>query len=227
MALQLSFDFPFEDKYLLDDFIVSSSNQVAFDFIKNYNLDDDNLPKIFSIVAPELAGKTYLANIWQKKLSAEFLNLSDLEDINLVKFIQPKKCYIIENIDTIKNQELLLKIFNLIQEKHSYLLVTSSISLNRVGLKIKDLNSRLKNVFGLQIAKPDDDLIKMLLIKNFSAKQLKIGDKVIDFLTTKLHRSFVAIYDIVRLLEFYSLEKKRRITILLVKEVLRNQTIDI
>ena len=219
--MQLSFNFPFQDKYLLEDFIVSNCNQVAFEFIKNYRLDNENLPRIFAIIAPELAGKTYLANIWQKELSAEFLNLKDLEDINLVKFIQPKKCYIIEDIDEIKNQELLLEIFNIIQEKHSFLMLTSSVNLNRLGLKIKDLNSRLKNVFELKIIKPDDDFIKMLLIKNFAVKQLKVGDKVVNFLAKNLHRSFGVIFDIVKLLEFYSLEEKRRITILLAKEVLK------
>jgi len=179
--LQLSFDFPFQDKYHLEDFIVSSCNQSTFDFIKNYNLDDKNLPKVFAIIAPKLAGKTYLANIWQKKLSAEFLNLGYLEDINLVKLIQPSKCYIIEDIDRIKNQELLLAIFNVIQEKHSALLLTSSTALKSLGLKIKDLNSRLKNIFALEIIKPDDDLIKMLLIKNFAIKQLKVNNRLLIF----------------------------------------------
>jgi chromosomal replication initiation ATPase DnaA len=222
--LQLSFDFPFEDKYLIEDFIVSSSNQFVFNFIRNYNIDDTALPKIFAIIAPELAGKTYLSNIWQKKLSAEFLDLDDLIDTNLVKFIQPRKYYIIEDIDKIKNNELLLEIFNIVQAKYSFLLLTSSVNLNQVGLKVKDLNSRLKNVFELSIVKPDDDLIKMLLIKNFAEKQLLVSDKVVNFLIKNLHRSFSAIFDIVKLLEFYSLEKKRKITTLLAKEVLKKSS---
>jgi chromosomal replication initiation ATPase DnaA len=219
--LQLSFDFPFQDKYLPEDFIVSACNQAAFEFVQNYNSNDENLPKIFAVRAPKLAGKTYLANIWQRKLDAEFLNLKELENTNLIRLIRAKRFYIIEDIDQIKNQELLLQIFNLAQEKSSFLLLTSSTNLSRVGLKIQDLNSRLKNVFTLEIREPDDHLIKMLLIKNFSAKQLKVSDKVIDFLAKNLQRSFAAIFDMVKLLEFYSLEKKRNITVMLAKEVLR------
>ncbi len=161
-------------------------------------------------------------------MDAEFLNLKELETTNLIRFIRAKKCYIIEDIDQIKNQELLLQIFNLAQEKSAFLLMTSSNNLSRLGSKIEDLNSRLKNVVNLQIIKPDDHLIKMLLIKNFAAKQLKVGDKVVDFLTKNSQRSFAAIFDIVKLLEFYSLENKRRIAIPLAKEVLKkNQAIDL
>lgn len=226
--MQLSFNFPFQDKYLLEDFLVSACNQAAFEFVQNYNSNNEILPKIFAITAPKLAGKSYLANIWQKKMDAEFLDLKELANINLIRFIRAKKCYIIEDVDQIKNQELLLEIFNLAQEKSSFLLLTSTTSLNRVGLKIKDLNSRLKNIFSLQITKPDDHLIKMLLIKNFAAKQLKVNDKVIDFLVKNLQRNFAAIFDVVKLLEFYSLEKKRRIAIPLAREVLKkNQAIDL
>ncbi len=219
--MQLSFDFPFQEKYLPEDFIVSACNQAAFEFVQSYNSNDENLPKIFAIRAPKLAGKSYLANIWQKRTGAEFLNLKELENTNLISLIKAKRCYIIEDIDQIKNQELLLQIFNLAQEKSSFLLLTSSTNLNRLGLKIQDLNSRLKNVFTLEIKEPDNHLIKMLLIKNFAAKQLKVGDKVVDFLAKNLQRSFAAIFDVAKLLEFYSLEKKRNITIPLAREVLR------
>jgi chromosomal replication initiation ATPase DnaA len=219
--LQLSFDFPIQEKYLPGDFLVSGCNESAFDFVVNYDPDNQSSPKIFAIKAPKFAGKSYLANIWSKTHKAEFLDLRDLENINLIKRIRAKSFYIIENVDEIKNQELLLQIFNLAQEKSSFLMMTSKSDLFSLGYAINDLNSRLKNVFQIDIGKPDDDLIKMLLIKNFSAKQLKIEDKVIDFLSKNLKRDFATVFDVVKLLEFYSLEKKRNITIPLVKEVIK------
>ena len=219
--MQLSFNFPFQEKYLPEDFVVSPCNKAAFEFVKNYDSSNEILPKNFAIRAPKLAGKSYLAHIWCKKVGAEFLNLADLKNINLIKFIKAKKFYIIEDIDEFKNQELLLQVFNLIQEKLGYLMLTSTVNLSQVGLKIKDLNSRLRNVFQLEITSPDDDLIKMLLTRNFAAKQLKVEGRVINFLTQNLHRDFASIFDIARLLEFYSLEEKRNITIALAKEILK------
>jgi chromosomal replication initiation ATPase DnaA len=223
--LQLSFDFPFQEKYLPEDFVVSTCNQIAFNFINNYDLQNNNLPKIFSLKAPKFAGKSYLANILKKKFSAEILNLKELENANLIKLIKAKRFYIIENVEKVQNQELLLQVFNLIQEKMAFLMITSTSDLGLIGTKIKDLNSRLKNVCQIEISKPDDNLIKMLLLKNFSAKQLKVEKKVIDFLTQNLNRDFASIFDAVRLLEFYSFEKKRKITIPLIKEVILDKKV--
>jgi chromosomal replication initiation ATPase DnaA len=218
--LQLSFSFPFQEKYSLADFIVSSCNQAAFGFVEKFNPIDIKSPKIFAINGNKKSGKTYLANIWSQKFSAEFLNLDELENVNLIKRIKAQSFYIIEDIDEIKNQELLLQIFNLASEKSAFLLLTSTLDLHQMNCAIKDLNSRLKNVFQLEISKPDDDLIKMLLIKTFAAKQLNVEMSVIDFLVKNLDRSFAAVFDAVKLLERYSLEKKRNITIPLVKEAL-------
>ncbi len=219
--MQLTFNFPFLDKYLIEDFIVSSCNQTAFDFIKKYHLKDKNLPKIFAILAPKLGGKTYLAKIWQRKFAAEFLCLEELENVNLFELIKPKKFYIIEDISENNNPELLLQIFNLIQEKSASLLLTSDSVLGYDTSNIKDLDSRLRNVFSLEISSPDDALIRMLLSKNFAVKQLKVETKVIDFLVKNLGRSFADISNISKLLEFYSLERKCNINIALVREIIK------
>lgn len=226
--MQLVFDFPSQEQYSPEDFIISSANHYAFNFISNYNPGQQNLPKIFTLLAPKSAGKTYLANIWQKKFNAEFLNLGDLENTDLIKFIKDKKFYIIEDIDQIKNQKLLLQIFNLITEKSAHLMLTTTTNLHQINFTIKDLSSRLKNVFEIEIKKPDDNFIKMILIKNFATKQLKVSNQVIEFLTKNLPRNFAEIFDTVKLLEFYSLKKKKNITIPLIKEVMKqNQTIDL
>ncbi|MCE3255794.1 MAG: hda [Rickettsiaceae bacterium] len=217
--MQLAFDFPFHEKYLAEDFVVSSCNHEAFQLIQNYRIGDENLPKIFAICAPKFGGKTYLANIWKKKTEAEFLDLKELENTNLVRVIRAKHFYIVEDVDQIKNQELLLQIFNLIAEKSSYLLLTSSIKLNQINIKIEDLNSRLKNIFQIEIDDPDDDLIKMLLIKNFSSRQVKVDTKVIDFLAKNLDRNFTALHDAIRMLEFFSAEKRSGVTVPLVKQI--------
>ena len=226
--MQLSFNFPFEDKYLLEDFIVSSCNFEALNFIQHYDPKDANTTRLTGIIAPRFAGKTYLAKLWQKKLMAEFLDIKELFNANLFSFIEPKKFYIIDDVDKIKNQELLLQIINLVEEKSAFLLLTSSVKLINLGLKIKDLNSRLKNIFQLEISQPGDDLIMMLLIKNFASKQLKVESEVINFLVKNLDRSFDAVFNIVKILEFCSSERKKNITINLVKEVLKkNQPIDL
>lgn len=216
---QLSFDFLLPQNYPSEDFIVSEANRAAFNFIINYHFDDNKYPKIFAICGEEFCGKTYLAHLWQQKFNANFLDIKKLENANLLTEIHQKKAYIVEDIDKIIDQQILLQIFNLVLEKNAYLLLTSSKDLAQINYNFKDLASRLKNVFSLEIKQPDDDLIKMLLIKNFSEKQLLVDRLVIDFLAKNIKRDFVTIFKITKLLEFYSLEKKRNITIALAKEI--------
>jgi chromosomal replication initiation ATPase DnaA len=217
---QLSFDFPSQETYGLDDFIVSKANCAAFNFVSNYNIKNEKLPRIFGVFAPKMAGKTYLAHIWQKKFAGQILNLKELENTNLIQEIKSGRFYIVEDINEVKNYKLLLQIINLIGEKSSYLMITSNKNLKDINCDIKDLSSRLKNIFEIEIKNPDDDLIKMLLIKNFSEKQIAVNNLIIDFLLKIIPRNFAAIFNTVKLLEFYSLEKKRAITIPLIKEVL-------
>ncbi len=186
----------------------------------NYSTNHQNIPNIFAIRASQFSGKTYLAHIWSRRFKAEFLDLLDLKNVNPAKLIEANNFYIIENIDEVKNQELLLQIFNLAQEKLAFLLITSNVDLKQIGCEIKDLNSRLKNVVTIKIDNPDDLMIEMLLTKNFFIKQLQVEKKVINFLVKNINRSFASIHNTIKLLEFFSLERKRNITIALAKKVL-------
>jgi len=221
---QSSFNFPFIDHYLDDDFLVSEENSKAFNFISNYDKNNDILPKIFAIYGKKHCGKAHLAHIWQRKMSAEFLDLEKLEDFEIASHIEKNQAYIVENIGQITNQIALFHIFNIVAEKNCYLMLTSHINLGQIKYNFADLSSRLKNIFTIEIKDPEIDFIKMLLIKQFSAKQLMIEDKVIDYLAKNIDRNYEAVMQISKLLEFYCFEEKRKITIPFVSNVLeKNQ----
>jgi chromosomal replication initiation ATPase DnaA len=221
---QLSFNFPNSDidQYSIEEFIVSKANKKAFDFVNNYDVENIKTPRIFGIFGSEFSGKTYLAKIWQKRTRADFLEVDDLEGVNLVKMIKENQAYIIENIDNIQNHFLLLQIFNIAQEKSSYLMITSNKRFSEGNYQFKDLSSRLDNIFNIKIGNPDDSLIKMLLIKYFSSMQLVVEDRVIEFLIKKIDRNFKAIHNLIKIIEFYSMEQKKKITISFIKEICQN-----
>ena len=150
------------------------------------------------------------------------MDINNLQNTDLSGFISENQAYIIENIDEIKNQKNLFHLFNFIVEKNCYLLITSCLPTPMINYQFADLASRLKNIFTLKIENPEIDLIKMILIKNFSLRQLMIEAQVIDYIAKNIERSYLAIFEITKLLEFQCFEKKRTITIPLVSEVLRN-----
>jgi chromosomal replication initiation ATPase DnaA len=219
---QSSFDFPFLDHYLDDDFLSAPENSKAFEFISNYNSQNKDLPNIFVISGKRFCGKTHLACIWQRKLKAEFLKIDSLEDFEAAGQIEENCSYIIENIEEISNQTVLFHIFNIAAEKNCNLMLTSGMPINQIKYDFADLSSRLKNVFAMNIADPDIEFIQMLLIKQFALRQLRIDDRVIDYIAKNIDRSYESVVQISKLLEFYCFEKKKTITVPFVSEVLKS-----
>lgn len=218
---QSSFDFPFLDRYLDCDFIASKENERAFNFIQNYDIKNHNLPKIFAIYGEHSCGKTHLAHIWQRKMNGSFLSVNNLQEGEIVSQIESNKSYIIEDIESVKNQIIMFDIFNIILEKNCSLLLTSNKNPELIKYNLADLASRIRNVFAIEIQRPESEFIKILLIKKLADKQLKIDDKIIDFLAKNLDRSYLKIEQFIKLVEFYSFERKEKITQKFVKELLQ------
>ena len=73
----------------------------------------------------------------------------------------------------------------------------------------------------MEIKSPDDEMCKMLMIKLFSDKQIIIKNKeIFDFIFKRLTRTHFDIFKFVEKLDRLSLEKKRQLTIPLIKEII-------
>ena len=97
----------------------------------------------------------------------------------------------------------------------------SSIDINTYVFKLRDLQSRLREFIYLEIKSPDDEMCKMLMVKLFSDKQIIIKNKeIFDFIFKRLNRTYFDIYFFVEKLDRLSLEKKRQLTIPLIKEII-------
>ena len=63
--------------------------------------------------------------------------------------------------------------------------------------------------------------MELLLIKIFNDKQLKINPNIIDFLVSRLERSYESINLFIEKIDKFSLEKGKKITISLINDLLR------
>ena len=92
---------------------------------------------------------------------------------------------------------------------------------NNHKFKLKDLKSRLKTFYHVSISDPDDEMIKIILTKLLIEKQFIIKNpEIFEFLVNRIERSYQSIYNLVDKLDKLSLEKKRQLTIPLIKEIL-------
>ena len=87
-------------------------------------------------------------------------------------------------------------------------------------IRLKDLNSRFKNVLSAKIDKPDDELIYALIVKNFSDSQIILDKKLINFICKRIARSYDKISEFICTIDEISLKKKKTINLKIIKEIL-------
>ena len=101
------------------------------------------------------------------------------------------------------------------------ILITSDLDIDGYKFNFKDLKSRLKTFYHVSISNPDDEMIKIILTKLLYEKQFIIKNpEIFEFLIKRIERTYQSIYNLVDKLDKLSLEKKRQLTIPLIKEIL-------
>ena len=214
---QLIFNFPFTTNYFEEDFFVSSSNFEAYKLIETWpKWPSRNI----NIYGPSGCGKSHLANILKKKINSFFINASDISN-NSLALIKLKECLIIDNYENNIEENLLYTIINQTHQSNQYVIINSDQPISSLEIKLEDLKSRLNSFSKITIDLPTDDLIKVVLTKNFSDKHIQIDNKLIDFILKHINRSYEDIFNFIKKIDELSLSTGKSININLIKKVLK------
>jgi len=214
---QLILKFPSHQAYKREDFYVSSSNQQAYDFINSW---PRWIKRIVNIFGPSGSGKSHLASILKNKTSCLQINSNELNEKIFIRY-KTKETLIIENLDKKISEKLLFSLWNVALQDNKYLMTTSKKPISSYKFKLKDLESRVKSSLIIGINLPNDDLISVILAKNFSDKQIKVEKKHIDYIIKRIDRSYEKISQFIFTLDKYSLKKGSPFSLKLIKEVLK------
>jgi chromosomal replication initiation ATPase DnaA len=131
-----------------------------------------------------------------------------------------KNC-IVENVSRCKDENALFHLYNHIVNQGGYMLLTDREPLSHLDYQLPDLVSRLKSVPDIEVFEPDDVLLRTVLMKSFSDRQLRVGLDVVEFLLIRMERSFSSVGHLVKNLDDLSLVEKRNITVPFVKQVMQ------
>ena len=217
MNNQLILKFPSHRAYKKEDFYVSPSNQEAYDLINSW---PKWIKRSVNIFGPSKSGKSHLASILKNKTSSLQIESNKLNEDVFLKF-KTKEALIIENLNDQVEEKLLFSIWNVAIQDNKYLLITSLKPINSFKFKLKDLMSRVRSGLIIGINLPSDDLISVILAKNFSDKQIKVEKKHIDYIIKRIDRSYEKISQFILTLDKYSLKKGSPFALKLIKEVLK------
>tara|TARA_Y100000816_G_scaffold222024_2_gene167050 strand:+ start:1636 stop:2304 length:669 start_codon:yes stop_codon:yes gene_type:complete len=213
---QLLLEFDYKTNFNEHDFYLSKSNSNAFNLINRW---PDWEKKILNISGEKFSGKSHLANIFKSKSKAILINGNNIDN-SIFRNLKLYECIIIDDFDKCKEEELLYSLFNLVDQDNKYLMINSLKPINQIKYNLPDLTSRSKNCIYAEIENPDDELLFAIILKNFSDRQIKIEKKIINFIISRIDRSYRKIDEFIYKIDELSLKKKKPINFKTIKEIL-------
>lgn len=200
-ASQIPLSFPVVPAMSREDFLVSDCNREALAWIERW--PQWNAPALY-IYGPAGSGKSHLAAIWKGMAGS---SAQVIEDLDAALGDRPQ-------------EETLFHLYNRVRQTPGSLLVTGTKPLALQRFAIPDLASRLKSCPQVALGLPDEHLLRALLVKLFSDRQMRIDVSVIEYALARMERSFVAARDLVAQLDQASMTEKRAVTTAMVRAVL-------
>jgi chromosomal replication initiation ATPase DnaA len=217
-ARQLALDLGLTPSHARADFVVGEPNLLAFELIERW--PDWPRPGLV-LHGPEGAGKSHLVHLWLGRLGGRRIEAAALGGEDLAALAtQPVA---VEDVDQGVDETTLLHLFNRAMEAGAGLVLTGRSAAASWPLRLPDLRSRLLSLPAAGLALPDDALLRAVLAKLFADRQLKIDDRVLSYLPTRMERSFAAARHLVASVDKAALAAHREVTLALVGEVLRGK----
>ena len=196
--------FDYEKNFQSEDFYISKSNKHVFDFLNLWPKWEKNF---VNIIGDKFSGKSHLIDIFLKKNKGIKLNADSLKNDDLKK-LETYENIVIENLTFKIDEKLLYSLFNIVEHDNKYLVVTSTYPIVDLNFNLNDLKSRAKNFLLLGLEKPDDELIYAIIIKNLSDRQISLDNKLINYIISRVERSYSKIYEFIYKIDQLSLKKK-------------------
>ncbi len=198
---QLAFNLGHRQAQGREDFWVSVCNKDAVAWLDKW---PDWPGPALVIFGPASCGKTHLLQVWKKGKGDKAVILDDASKIAGDR----------------AEEEALFHLYNRMKEQGGHLLLAAEKPVKEWPLVLPDLKSRLLAEPAVAIGSPDDELMAVVLTKLFSDRQIFVPQEVVQFILSRIERSFLALREIADKIDRKALSEKRPVTIPLVREIM-------
>jgi len=213
---QLPLDLPYEAALGRDDYLVGRSNQAAYELLESW----PNWPSPVVVLAgPVGAGKTHLVEALRADSGAAVVAAPKLEEASVPDLVAAGSV-VIEDAHQGVNEMALFHLLNAARQAGVLVLITSRTWPATWNIQLPDLLSRLRAATPVEILEPDDDLLRQVLLKLFSDRQLAVDFAVIDYLVVRMERSLEVAINAVDAIDREALAGRVKITKQLAGKVL-------
>lgn len=133
---------------------------------------------------------------------------------------------VIDDVDAVAGRHRaevgLFDLFNRTRDAGGTLLITAPAAVPRLGIGLPDLASRLASLGLLGLQPLSDNARRRVIHERGTARGMDVGDDVLDFLFRRYPRDLGALLDLLDRLDRATLARKRRLTLQLVRDVIRD-----
>jgi chromosomal replication initiation ATPase DnaA len=214
---QLPLELPHRAAQEAEDFLVSRSNAAAVEVVDAW--PNWSYPAVL-VTGPRGAGKSHLANVWRLRSGAHMVPASSISDAAMADF-EAHRALVVEDIDRgVGGEQILFHLLNLARERKYSILLTSRVAPGEIEITLPDLRSRLRALPIAPIEPPDEGLLKAVLVKLFSDRQLAVEPHIVSYLALHMERSMESANRVVAAVDRLSLARQRKVTRAIAAEVL-------
>jgi chromosomal replication initiation ATPase DnaA len=216
MPRQLPLDLAHAAGQSRDDLVAGPSNARAIALV-------DAWPRwpshVVVLLGPAGSGKSHLAAIWRAHSDATLLNSAALgADAVEAASLGP---ILLDDVDARPIDETgLFHLINAVGASGGTLLMTARRFPLAWGVRLPDLQSRLKAASIVEIDEPDDALLSAVITKLFADRQVEVEPHVIQYVVRRIERSLSTAIAVVDWLDRAALEQKTRISRALAAQVI-------
>jgi chromosomal replication initiation ATPase DnaA len=214
---QLALALDHGESFAREDFLSGPCNAGALALIDSW---PDWPARALALVGPEGAGKTHLATIWAAAAGARVVSAHALGTTNVPAALATG-ALVIEDAAAPGDERALFHLLNLAREEGAFLLLTARTAPAIWPMSIPDVVSRLRALPVVTLQAPDDVMLRGLIVKLASDRQLMLDENVVNYLSTHIERSFAAARSAVVLLDEEALRQGRPPSRALASELFR------
>jgi chromosomal replication initiation ATPase DnaA len=192
-----------------EDFLSGPSNAAALALVERW---PDWPDRIVALTGPEGSGKSHLAAIWAENAGARVVTARRLGTLDLPAALATG-ALVVEDLEfSSLDERALFHLINLAREERASMLLTARTPPAAFPATIRDLASRLRALPAVTLAPPDDALLRLLIVKLATDRQLAVDEALVTYLVNRIERSFAAARSAVARLDDEALRQHRPVT---------------
>jgi chromosomal replication initiation ATPase DnaA len=215
--LALALDHP--ESFAREDFLAGPGNEAALALIEAW----PNWPSpALALIGPEGSGKTHLATIWAAAAGARVVAARMIGELDIPGMLATG-ALVIEDAGPALDERALFHLINLAREEGAYLLLTARVPPPGWQISMPDVVSRLRAIPTALLQAPDDALLRGVMVKLATDRQLNLDDGVVSYIASRIERSFAAVRSAVIALDKEALRQGRPPSRALAAELFRGE----